>query len=92
MPQHRDLHLGNICVRSRRGHDHDSNGNGVNLAKSRHLGHSSLKVTIIDYTLSRVEMDNEVDETGDKGIAFFDLDKDHALFDGKGDYQYDIYR
>lgn len=90
--QHRDLHLGNICVRDRYPQGHAVCEDGVRPAKGRNIGRSNLKVTIIDYTLSRVEMEDDLDETGEKAVAYFDLDKDLALFDGKGDYQYDIYR
>ena len=50
-----------------------------------------MKISLIDYTLSRVEME-ELDESGANRTAYLDLDKDPALFAGVGEYQYDIYR
>ncbi|KAI5796385.1 hypothetical protein DFH27DRAFT_564138 [Peziza echinospora] len=43
-----------------------------------------LKVTLIDYTLSRAMCE-------DGSLMFTPLD-DEALFEGKGDYQFDVYR
>jgi serine/threonine-protein kinase haspin len=42
-----------------------------------------LRATIIDYTLSRLDY---------RGTTFFLELKDDGIFDGKDDYQYDIYR
>lgn len=84
--QHRDLHLGNICVKQHDGHKARESNSKLN------IGYSNLKSTIIDYTLSRVEMEDELDEKGNKRIAYLDLNNDPGLFNGEGDYQYDIYR
>lgn len=85
--QHRDLHLGNICVREGE-HNLDEQ-----LRTSRKIGYSRLRVTIIDYTLSRADMDTESNNSHDPSdIAYLDLDKDPALFEGQGEYQYDVYR
>lgn len=102
--EHRDLHLGNICVRSTRG---DAQGRGVGGSKvkvgERKIGFTGLETTIIDYTLSRATMvregqaDGVAEDAKAKGkedVAFFDLATDPAIFEGDGEveYQYDIYR
>ena len=76
--EHRDLHLGNICIRLR--------DQSLERTKDK-LGHTGVETTIIDYTLSRAVM-------LDDDIAYFDLSKDPAVFEGDGedDYQYDLYR
>ncbi|KAI9795872.1 MAG: hypothetical protein M1835_005068 [Candelina submexicana] len=96
--EHRDLHLGNICVQS-------SKSMGIH-AKSRKdnpqvrkLGASGLETTIIDYTLSRADLKEDstpsaLDAKGAKEVGFYDLEHDPALFEGDAhvDYQYEIYR
>ncbi|KAI9792185.1 MAG: hypothetical protein M1816_002725 [Peltula sp. TS41687] len=84
--EHRDLHLGNICVREQGDRQDRHTTSKLN------IGYSNLKSTIIDYTLSRVEMEDEFDKNSKQRIAYLDLDKDPELFNGEGDYQYDIYR
>ena len=86
--EHRDLHLGNICVQWQ-GESNDEEG----LKKREstcNLGSTGARVTLIDYTLSRADVvdDSAVD------CAFLDLSKDTEIFEGDGniDYQYDIYR
>jgi serine/threonine-protein kinase haspin len=56
--EHRDLHLGNICVR-RKGDDH------IELpdVHERKLGFTNLETTIIDYTLSRADMTSSPRQT-----------------------------
>ncbi|CAK4034053.1 hypothetical protein DOTSEDRAFT_52281 [Lecanosticta acicola] len=79
--EHRDLHLGNICVRAA------SHGAAADVDITRKLGFTSLETTIIDYTISRCIMP-------DSSIAYSDLSRDEALFQGDSteEYQYDIYR
>ncbi|KAI9887137.1 MAG: hypothetical protein M1823_001044 [Watsoniomyces obsoletus] len=91
--EHRDLHLGNICVRER-----GSQGT-PKLSSQRSVGSSNLQITIIDYTLSRAEMEAEPEQEEDpdqageqQQTAYLDLEKDLALFAGEGEYQYDVYR
>lgn len=91
MDQHRDLHLGNICVKSRDDNQCTRLLKRVEPENGMRLGQSGLKVTIIDYTLSRVKVEED-DGSDNEPTAFFDLGKDPALFEGIGDYQYDIYR
>jgi serine/threonine-protein kinase haspin len=51
--EHRDLHLGNICVRRKDGsEEHTATEDGL----ERKLGFSNFETTIIDYTLSRADM------------------------------------
>ncbi|KAJ2786764.1 hypothetical protein GGI15_001256 [Coemansia interrupta] len=102
--EHRDLHWGNIMVAR-------SNSNLTFLyqlppasgrVKPTLLSIPSYKVrcTIIDYTLSRLHIDNDDSEnSGTKpakynptdNVFYVDL-KDEALFQGEGDIQYDVYR
>ncbi|KAL8745415.1 MAG: hypothetical protein Q9190_002441 [Brigantiaea leucoxantha] len=76
--EHRDLHLGNICVK-RLGEPLVDSGDGLVPVTT------NLDVTIIDYTLSRAAMN-------DSATLYNDLSKDPGLFQGKGDIQYDVYR
>lgn len=58
--EHRDLHLGNICVKwdgTGTGSD-DINDPPIDLG--RNLGYTGLETTIIDYTLSRADMESEL--------------------------------
>lgn len=85
--EHRDLHLGNICVSSSR-KDEKVGETSVRNAEGRKIGFTGLETTIIDYTLSRSEMGSADD------IAFMDLDEQDWLFeqDATEEYQYEIYR
>lgn len=80
--EHRDLHLGNICLT--RLHDPSANENFDLWTDA-----PTVQVTIIDYTLSRAELDHST-----YGVIpyFNDLSKDPVLFAGEGAAQYDIYR
>lgn len=79
--EHRDLHWGNILL-SRK----DSATLQFNLeGKSLHVRTFGLWISIIDFTLSRIN-------TGED-ILFLDLSSDPELFEGpKGDKQADTYR
>ena len=81
--EHRDLHLGNICVRQPLGSDQQAS----NINTKRKLHFTSLETTIIDYTISRALMQ-------DSSVAYKDLASEPALFEGASteEYQYDIYR
>ncbi|KAI4244135.1 MAG: hypothetical protein L6R40_003119 [Gallowayella cf. fulva] len=76
--EHRDLHLGNICLT--RSHQ-QVEGMDTELWTST----PSLLVTIIDYSLSR-------GRTADDATVFKDLSDDPELFTGQGDPQYEVYR
>lgn len=83
--EHRDLHLGNICVRGAPEADFK-----LDIDTSRRLGFTPLEATLIDYTISRCSMPNETDPA----VAYIDLANDPHLFvgDSTEEYQYDIYR
>uniref|UniRef100_A0AAY4ACK2 Serine/threonine-protein kinase haspin n=1 Tax=Denticeps clupeoides TaxID=299321 RepID=A0AAY4ACK2_9TELE len=78
--EHRDLHWGNVLVKTTKektctyvlnGTEHSIESKGVH-------------VNIIDYSLSRLEID---------GLTVScDISADEELFMGQGDYQFDIYR
>jgi len=91
--EHRDLHLGNICVSKRDGSRDLDQLEEEQIDLSKKLGFTSAVTTIIDYTLSRAEMAAEADEA-ESDIAYLDLEKDQAVFEGDADvdYQYEIYR
>lgn len=79
--EHRDLHWGNILlknIRSTTKLDYYINGDKLTVDSK------GIEVTIIDFTLSRVEFDDVV--------IFNDLSLDNELFAATGDYQFDIYR
>ncbi|KAJ2263274.1 hypothetical protein GGI01_000870, partial [Coemansia sp. RSA 376] len=102
--EHRDLHWGNIMVTR-------SNSNQTFLyqlpptgarVKSALMSIPSYKVrcTIIDYTLSRLHIDNDAGDVAANKPANYDPAKnvfyvalkDESLFQGQGDIQYDVYR
>lgn len=80
--EHRDLHLGNICVRDLA---IEEDTPVLSVKAPFPIDSSGILVTIIDYTLSRANM--SVGET-----LAFDFQSDPCLFTGQGDLQYDIYR
>ena len=85
--EHRDLHLGNICVRPNRKNEVAGETSIRNFG-SKKLGFAGLETTIIDYTLSRAQM------TSAQDVAYLNLEEQPELFeqDAKQDYQYEIYR
>ncbi|KAM6296730.1 serine/threonine-protein kinase haspin [Aegotheles albertisi] len=78
--EHRDLHWGNVLVKKT-----EEKELGYVLNGATHtIPTAGIHVNIIDYTLSRLEKD---------GLTVFcDLSTDEELFQGTGDYQFDIYR
>ncbi|OCL14329.1 hypothetical protein AOQ84DRAFT_384795 [Glonium stellatum] len=96
--EHRDLHLGNICIRSRC--PNDSLSSPSVRTTRRKLGFTGLETTIIDYTLSRADMDDVTTTnipcpaSAEPEVAFLDLELDPAIFEGDAaeEYQYEIYR
>lgn len=84
--EHRDLHLGNICVRAQSTLLDEAR---TTINTKQKLGFTNLETTIIDYTLSRCVMP-------DASVAYTDLSApaQAALFEGDSteEYQYDIYR
>ncbi|KAI9808506.1 MAG: hypothetical protein M1827_007211 [Pycnora praestabilis] len=98
--EHRDLHLGNICVRSMRDFQNRvvATNAGAAPISRRKIGFTNLKTTIIDYTLSRAATE-DIDVAYANGapeehVAFYDMDRDPCLFEGDAEeeYQYEIYR
>ncbi|KAJ2483272.1 hypothetical protein IWW56_000464 [Coemansia sp. RSA 2131] len=101
--EHRDLHWGNIMVT--RYHSnltflYQLPPTGSRL-KSTLISIPSYKVrcTIIDYTLSRLHIDNDAKDATSKPATydsannvFYVALKDEALFQGEGDIQFDVYR
>ncbi|XP_054703804.1 serine/threonine-protein kinase haspin [Grus americana] len=78
--EHRDLHWGNVLVKKTDVKELNYVLNGA----TRTIPTAGIHVNIIDYTLSRLEKD---------GLTVFcDLSTDEELFQGTGDYQFDIYR
>ena len=86
--EHRDLHLGNICI-SKHENCRASWTSSPSCLRDV-VGFTSLKATIVDYTISRATI-----STGsDRSVAYVDLNSLPLLFDGDSEYgyQYDIYR
>uniref|UniRef100_A0A8C8SAH9 Serine/threonine-protein kinase haspin n=1 Tax=Pelusios castaneus TaxID=367368 RepID=A0A8C8SAH9_9SAUR len=78
--EHRDLHWGNILVKKTNLKELNYTLNGAIYT----IPTKGIHVNIIDYTLSRLEKD---------GLTVFcDISTDKELFQGRGDYQFDIYR
>ncbi|XP_009951930.1 PREDICTED: serine/threonine-protein kinase haspin, partial [Leptosomus discolor] len=78
--EHRDLHWGNVLVKRTAAKELNYVLNGA----THTIPTAGIHVNIIDYTLSRLEKD---------GLTVFcDLSTDEELFQGTGDYQFDIYR
>ncbi|XP_044849865.1 serine/threonine-protein kinase haspin [Mauremys mutica] len=78
--EHRDLHWGNILVKKTNLKKLSYTLNGAVYT----IPTKGIHVNIIDYTLSRMEKD---------GLTVFcDISTDKELFQGRGDYQFDIYR
>ncbi|CAD5118190.1 DgyrCDS6915 [Dimorphilus gyrociliatus] len=78
--EHRDLHWGNVLVREERKKNLQfrlKNNNITVLSRG-------IKVTIIDYTLSRLTQDGQ--------NVYSDISTDEELFTGVGDLQFEIYR
>ncbi|KAI9726978.1 MAG: hypothetical protein M1828_000326 [Chrysothrix sp. TS-e1954] len=105
--EHRDLHLGNICVK------HACKLKVEDIDITRNVGFTTLETMLIDYTLSRAEIGEEESHsprkkspsavrsavilpTADEGTetVFFDLALEPSVFcgDAEEDYQYEIYR
>ncbi|CAI7619882.1 unnamed protein product [Penicillium glandicola] len=86
MFEHRDLHLGNVCIRSMREDGCMDPPTELDVARqpsSSGFGISSLETTIIDYSLSRADLLLTDDPAGLTEVASSDLDK-KQLFDAIG--------
>ncbi|KAK3094535.1 hypothetical protein FSP39_002991, partial [Pinctada imbricata] len=78
--EHRDLHWGNVLVKPTKEHYKSYKLLGREFEVLSH----GVDVCIIDFTLSRLKKDGSV--------VYIDLSTDDSLFEGTGDYQFDIYR
>jgi serine/threonine-protein kinase haspin len=89
--EHRDLHMGNICVSGLNNAAHCREADYVPTSSSKKLDFTGIETTLIDYTISRAEMGISEDE---EDVAYLDLERDLALFEGDAEeeYQYEIYR
>lgn len=88
--EHRDLHLGNICVRqehvpSSRIPSHNGSNPPPVLPSPFSFTATGMEVTFIDYSLTRAEL-------ADGTVLFHDFAADESLLAGEGDLQYDVYR
>lgn len=77
--EHRDLHLGNICL------SHPHKRIVADDSSELWTDNPSINVTIIDYTLSRAKPANS-------DTVFNNLSSHPDIFTGKGHAQYDVYR
>jgi serine/threonine-protein kinase haspin len=89
--EHRDLHMGNICVSGLNNAAHCREADYVPTTSNKKLDFTGIETTLIDYTISRAEM-GVLEEEED--VAYLDLERDLALFEGDAEeeYQYEIYR
>uniref|UniRef100_A0A8C4IU28 Serine/threonine-protein kinase haspin n=1 Tax=Dicentrarchus labrax TaxID=13489 RepID=A0A8C4IU28_DICLA len=78
--EHRDLHWGNVLVKTTK----EKKGSFLLNGATNSLETKGVLVRIIDYSLSRLEIDDLT--------VSCDISKDEELFMGQGDYQFDIYR
>lgn len=74
--EHRDMHFSNICIQRKQ----IRVDNGYLLIPSD----TNIKVTLIDYTLSRATLQN--------GLVICNSMTDQAIFSGEDDLQFDVYR
>lgn len=79
--EHRDLHWGNVLLKTV---DKDKTITYRLDEQDYEIFTRGVEVAIIDFTLSRIEYNGVV--------MFNDLSIDEELFNGDGDYQFDIYR
>lgn len=78
--EHRDLHWGNVLVKNTMQKSSSFTLNG----RVHHVETKGVLVRIIDYSLSRLEIDELT--------VSCDISMDEELFMGQGDYQFEIYR
>lgn len=92
--EHRDLHMGNICVSGLSNAAHCLEADYLPPTSTKKLDFTGIETTLIDYTISRAEMDATACTEGEEDVAFLDLERDLSLFEGDAEeeYQYEIYR
>ncbi|KAG0039394.1 hypothetical protein BGZ82_008494 [Podila clonocystis] len=88
--EHRDLHWGNILVKETHFQTWSFPiGKGSNVSRGGQQEYSiptfGITTLMIDFTLARVQKDRG-------GLIYMDMEKDIDLFQGQGDYQFDVYR
>ena len=89
--EHRDLHWGNVLVRDRAAGKRSNVEDNVRFrvgGREVLVRSEGVETAIIDYTLSRIE---RADLNGGE-VLYCDLEQDEAIFGGKGDLQFDVYR
>ncbi|KAF2847344.1 hypothetical protein T440DRAFT_471062 [Plenodomus tracheiphilus IPT5] len=101
--EHRDLHLGNICVRGVGGGAvKDLMAPRIKEPLKRKMRFCELETTVIDYTLSRADIVShhgyaerspgetleKEDESDSVDVAYLDLNADPALFEGDASEEY----
>ena len=88
--EHRDLHWGNVLLRKcAAGEERVATLNGVDLT----FPTNGVDVSVIDFTLSRLDMSSADAKDGEKKPVFCDLDADPELFKGpEGHCQSETYR
>jgi serine/threonine-protein kinase haspin len=92
--EHRDLHMGNICVSGLQNAAHCCEPDYVPTRSNKKLNFTGIETTLIDYTISRAEMGDCTSVQGEEEVAYLDLERDLTLFEGDAEeeYQYEIYR
>ena len=93
--EHRDLHLGNICVKEIANDPSDA-GEDLELIADDGPTHlpvngTGSEVTIIDYTLSRARVAGKPNHPEEE-VLFYDFTSDRNLLAATGELQYDMYR
>lgn len=78
--EHRDLHWGNVLVKTTK----EKTGSFLLNGTAHSVETKGVLVRIIDYSLSRLEIDDLT--------VSCDISNDEELFMGQGDYQFEIYR
>ena len=88
--EHRDLHWGNVLLRKcAAGEERVATLNGVDLT----FPTNGVDVSVIDFTLSRLDMSSADAKDGEEKPVFCDLDADPELFKGpEGHCQSETYR
>ncbi|GMS96237.1 hypothetical protein PENTCL1PPCAC_18412, partial [Pristionchus entomophagus] len=79
--EHRDLHIGNALIAQV---PEDEEIKYRLLGRDVYVKSHGVKLSIIDFTNSRLRKEGTT--------IFLDLEQDEELFQGQGDYQFDIYR
>ncbi|GMR48663.1 hypothetical protein PMAYCL1PPCAC_18858 [Pristionchus mayeri] len=79
--EHRDLHIGNALIAQV---PEDEEIKYRLLGRDVYVKSHGVKLSIIDFTNSRLRKEGTT--------IFLDLEQDEQLFQGQGDYQFDIYR